>query len=268
MINYVIIENEEFSFIKLKSQIEALRPDWNLAFSAETVEDSVTYFAGVQASDIDLVFLDIELDDGNCFDIFRLLSNSGNRFFDTPVIFTTSYDQYAIKAFEMNSVDYLLKPVMDDDLQRAIEKWERTRPTHPQLDIDHLLDSLSSRMSQSPIKKVTRIPITIGEHYQYEDIDNVAYFLAEDKAVIVCLNDGRQRLTDFKSLNEVLPMLSTNDFFQVSRGIIANIQSISQVSKFFKGRLKVTLRSGSSEREVTVTAARKDEFLSWYGFGG
>jgi len=268
MVNYVIIENEAFSLIRLKSQIEALRPQWNMAFSTETVEDSVEYFLSVDSKKIDLVFIDIELDDGNCFEIFRQLAKLGSHHFDIPVIFTTSYDQYVMQAFQLNSVDYLLKPVMDEDLKHAIEKWERISPAPPHLDIESLLGTLSSLTGKPVTKSPSRILITVGDRYRYEEINNIAYFLAEDKAVIACLKDGKQRLTDFASLNDVLPILSTDDFYQISRGVIANITAISQVSKFFKGRLAVILRAGNTEREVIVTAARKDEFLNWYGFRG
>ena len=113
---YAIIENEVFARLNLQNIVETLRPGYQLVFTAETVADAI---AGISSnSDLDLVFMDIELDDGNCFEIFDRIMVK------TPVIFTTAYDDYAIKAFKVNSIDYLLKPVVEDDMKAAIEKFE------------------------------------------------------------------------------------------------------------------------------------------------
>ncbi len=113
---YAIIENEVFARLNLQNIVETLRPGYQLVFTAETVADAI---AGISSnSDLDLVFMDIELDDGNCFEIFDKIMVK------TPVIFTTAYDDYAIKAFKVNSIDYLLKPVVEDDMKAAIEKFE------------------------------------------------------------------------------------------------------------------------------------------------
>ena len=116
---YAIIENEVFARLNLQNIVETLRPGYQLVFTAETVADAI---AGISSnSDLDLVFMDIELDDGNCFEIFDRIMVK------TPVIFTTAYDDYAIKAFKVNSIDYLLKPVVEDDMKAAIEKFEEHR---------------------------------------------------------------------------------------------------------------------------------------------
>lgn len=287
MTRYMIIENEELSRINLAAQIHQLRPDWELLATAETVEDSVAFLMDARnSSDIDILFLDIELDDGNCFDIFRELEkhdvrNGCSSAFDIPVIFTTSYNQYAIQAFRLNSVDYLLKPVLEEDLLRAIQKWEHNnrRGTPHGIDTGELLRTLSSLMPQTEFRDTpsprearrtgspaSRILIPSGDSYSYVATGGVAYFLAEDKAVYVVMSDsGRQRLTCFESLGDVMPHLDESDFFRLSRGVIANIHAVDKVSRYFKGRLQVTLKAGKSELKVTVAATRKAEFLAWYG---
>lgn len=117
---YAIIENEVFARLNLQNIVETLRPGYQLVFTAETVADAI---AGISSnSDLDLVFMDIELDDGNCFEIFDRIMVK------TPVIFTTAYDDYAIKAFKVNSIDYLLKPVVEDDMKAAIKNLKSTPP--------------------------------------------------------------------------------------------------------------------------------------------
>ncbi len=279
MTRYGIIENEEFSLIHLRRKITRLRPDWSLTFTAETVEDSVARLSGSDAG-IDLLFLDIELDDGNCFDIFRqlaLICGSDTASFDIPVIFTTSYDQYAIQAFRLNSIDYLLKPIQSDDLEAAILKWERMRQ-HLQSatpDINGLLRSVAAMLSpesaqatRPPVSTPSRILLCIGDTYSYVKTADVAYFIAEDKLVYAVMSEsGRRRPTNFASLAEVEPMLKPDDFFRLSRAVVANIGAISSVEKYLKGRLLVTLNDGISELKVTVTSARRQEFLAWYGRG-
>lgn len=282
MINYAIIENEELSRLNLEYQVNRLRPDWKLCFTAETVEDCVAFFREGGASGIHLLFLDIELDDGNCFDIFRELEEDTRQdrpMIDIPVIFTTSYNQYAIEAFWLNSVDYLLKPIQDEDLERAIGKWERMRHgcSRPPADMEKLLESFTALMSQAkgavptsvperPHKAASRILITAGDSYYSVELADVAYFQADDKVVYAVMKDsGRRRITGFASLGEVMPLLPEADFFQLSRGVIASIGAIKRVGKYFKARLLVTIGAGETEEKVTVTAARKTEFLEWYG---
>ena len=119
-INYAIIENEEYAKRMLEHSISTLRPDYRLVFTSDNIADTVDWLAS--RADVDLIFMDIELDDGNCFDIFNQVH------VDTPVIFTTAYDDYAIKAFKVNSVDYLLKPVKQSELQTALTKMEALHP--------------------------------------------------------------------------------------------------------------------------------------------
>lgn len=287
-VRYAIIENEELSSVNLRKQIQRLRPDWIPVFTAETVEECVDFFSADRTGEVDIIFMDIELDDGNCFDIFRQLASlrGDTRMFDIPVVFTTSYNQYAIKAFQVNSIDYLLKPIQDDDLQRAVEKWERTsgRQRRPALDMERMLGAFASWLSaeREPViagiagdaviltpqgNVARRILISCGDNYLSVATDDVAFFLAEEKVVYAVMKgSGRRYVTGFASLQEVAPALPKDDFFQVSRGAVANIDAVERVSKYFKGRLLVTLRAGDTTLKVTVTAARKQEFLSWYGF--
>lgn len=248
---YAIIENEVFARLNLQNIVETLHPDYKLVFTAETVADAI---AGISSnSDLDLVFMDIELDDGNCFDIFDRIK------VNTPVIFTTAYDDYAIKAFKVNSIDYLLKPVVEDDVEAAIKKYEER--IAPSSDIDY--QQLSKAMART--RAHTRILVTDGDDYSFVNIADIAWFEAANKYIFVKLNDGTSHLTESLSLGDVLPALDPNEFFQLSRSVVASVSAIVKVSKFFKGRLHVTLKAGTTRRSEIVSAARRQDFLNWLG---
>jgi DNA-binding LytR/AlgR family response regulator len=249
---YLIIENEAFALENLKKIVARLRPDWHLQFTAESVEETVDYL--ISKPDVDLLFMDIELVDGNCFEIFKRVK------IETPVIFTTAYDDFAIQAFKVNSIDYLLKPITEDAVSEALEKFERLQVKPAETpDYSQLLQQLMQPASRQ------RILISSGDNYGYVMIDDVAFFLSEDKYVFVYLRSGVRRMTDFHNLGEVEGIVDTKRFFQVSRNIIASIGSIDKVSKYFNGRLKVIVKAGNEGQEAMVSAARRQAFIDWLG---
>lgn len=245
---YAIIENEEYARINLKRILQAIRKDAECVFESETVKDSKDFFAS--GDRVDLVFMDIELDDGNCFEIFPSMNP------DVPVVFTTAYDEYAIRAFKVNSVDYILKPVGEEDIEAAVRKFEQRQDTT----IDY--SRLASEIAR---QRHDRILISSGSGYSFVRTADVAWIEAADKYISLVLNDGSVKVTDLTSLGEALRFLDPMCFYQVSRSVVASIDSIQKVSKYFKGRLRVELRAGKEERTETVTAARKDDFLDWLG---
>lgn len=251
--NYAILENEEFARRNLRNIIQNIRNDAVCVFMAESVAEAVSYFS--KDPELDLIFMDIELDDGNCFEIFK---QCDLRF---PVIFTTAYDEYAVRAFKVNSIDYLLKPYGDDDVRAAIKKYEqRVMPVQPDY------PAVGHEISRSRAR--SRILISSGDTYTYMRTEEIAWVEAGDKYISVILAGGRSVLTDFASLGDVLDVLDPEEFYQVSRSVIASIGSISKISKYFKGRLIVQLKAGQTERNETVSAARRDEFLAWLGHSG
>lgn len=247
---YAIIENEEFARINLREVIGMVRPGYECAFTAETVEECVRFFSA--PNDIKLIFMDIELDDGNCFKIFSRTD------INTPVIFTTAYDEYAIQAFKVNSIDYLLKPVSEEDVERAIRKFESMQPRQTP---DYR--GLTAEITKARTRR--RILISNVGGYSFVSTDDIAWFEAEDKYVSVVLLSGKKMLTDFGSLSDVMEGLDPERFYQLSRSVVASIESIGKISKFFKGRLQVNLTAGAETRTETVSAARRPEFLGWLG---
>ncbi|MDE7421340.1 MAG: response regulator transcription factor [Muribaculaceae bacterium] len=245
---YAIIENEEFASINLRNLIDSIRPDSRCVFVAESVAESISWFTS--HTDIDLVFMDIELDDGSCFDIFKHID------VQAPIIFTTAYDEYAIKAFKQNSIDYILKPVSEEDLLHAVRKFEE-RMTEK-----HEWKSIARDLTAN---QCSRILISSGNRYSFIQMKEIAWFEAEGKYITIVLKDGKSLLSDFSSLVEVMRIVDPNEFYQVSRSVVASVSSIGGVSKFFKGRLHIDISAGSLKRTETVSAERRQNFLNWLG---
>lgn len=177
---------------------------------------------------------------------------------NTPVIFTTAYDEYAILAFSINSVQYLLKPLVKEELHKAIVKFEMVCHPHKE---SLLYQSLAMKFNTYK----NRILALNGNNYVPVLVNEIAFFLSEDKYVYAYLLDGRRKLTEFSNLSEVMGNLNPNDFLLISRNIVTSIYAIKQVSRFFKGRLLVTVVAGMEKFEVTVSAARRQSVLDWLG---
>ena len=257
MIRFAIIENERFALENLKQMVQALRSDFELCFSAESVEETVAFLRETAADHLpELVFMDVELVDGTCFEIFRQVT------VDIPIIFTTAYDHYAIAAFKVNSVDYLLKPIGEKDVAQALAKWERQRQYQQKLPYRKLAEDVSRAQT---IRR--RILINSGDSFGYVNFKDVAFFLSEDKYVFVYLHSGHRHMTTYASLNDLESELDAETFFRIARNIIASIDAVKSVHKFFNGRLHVTLAAGHEEQSALVSAARRDAFLNWMGGG-
>ena len=185
---YAIIENEELSRDNLKSDIARLRLDYQLLFTAESIEETLACLNTYPQ--VELLFMDIELSDGNSFEIFH------HKKITTPIIFTTAYNDFAIQAFKVNSINYLLKPYSLHELEKAIVKLEQiTSFVKP--DYTEIISSFSPKKSRD------RILISIGDNYSFVKTTDVAYFLRDEKYVYVILNNGIKNITDFMNLTEV-----------------------------------------------------------------
>ncbi len=248
--NYAIIEDEKFALNNLRRLVEEVSPDFNLAFTSDSIADSIEYFSKKNA--IGLIFMDIELADGSCFEIFNEVDIT------TPIIFTTAYDEFALRAFEVNSIDYLLKPITREKITTALNKLERLRPK-PSVDYARL----ASIVHHQPYR--TRILVSSGDQFGYISVDEVAYFFSEDKYVFASLKSGKRKMVETESLAELLPVLDGARFHRISRNVITSIDAIKSVSKYLAGRLQVVIGNNDNQLDVTVSAARRKAFLDWLG---
>lgn len=240
--NVLIIEDELLAQEELVRLINKNFTDMIIAARLCSVKESIEWLRENRA---DLIFMDIQLSDGISFDIFDYVDVR------TPIIFTTAYDQYAIQAFKVNGIGYLLKPIIENDLVSAVEK------------LDYQLDKLKELLSQiKPLKEYkSRIAIKSGDKFSFLDMNEVAYFYAEDRVTFVVPKQGKARIVDY-TIESLESLLDPKRFFRLTRGCIASIDSISRVSKYFNCRLKITLNP-LYEGELLVSRVRVAEFVKW-----
>lgn len=248
----VIIEDEEPAVEVLLDSILSLRPEGKILGTPGSIKEAVRWFENNPAPD--LIFCDIHLPDGNSFEIFKRVEVK------TPVIFTTAYDQYAIEAFKVNSIDYLLKPIMKEDVSKAITKFENLQKdqlVQKWQNMQHMIGNHS--VSGSHTRK--RFVVKQGQNMKTISIDEVAGFLAEEGLVFL-YNFNGQRFMINSTLDQVEGELDPSKFFRLNRQFIVNIDAIDQVKPYFKTRLIVRTRPPLI-LEQTVSTNRVSDFKKW-----
>lgn len=247
MIKYLLVEDERFAYNEIKRMMDKLRPDYQLINWTTTVIQTVDF---LKHNTVDLILMDIRLADGNSFDIFEQVSIS------TPIIFTTAYDEHAIKAFKVNSVDYLLKPIEEAELLTALNKFEQYLYTQPTIaDYKNLEEALMRNC------KKNRFLVQKGDSYHYIETSETAFFYSEDKAVFLHTFSNKRYIVDY-TLDQIEKILDEKNFFRVSRNCITNIRSIKKISKFFNSRLKIFFEP-ECPHEILVSRVRVPDFLKW-----
>jgi two-component system, LytTR family, response regulator LytT len=250
----LIIEDEELAFKRLKKLLLEAEPGIDIEGPLDTVKNSILFLSEKQ--DFDLIFLDIQLADGKCFSIFDHLNIA------IPIIFTTAYDEYAIKAFELNSIDYLLKPINQAKLSSSLEKYRKFRQVFNQNKAsDSLSELLSSLKLNQKVVYQSRFLINKGETLFPVSIQDIAYFYAEDKVVFLVQSDG-MRLIINNSLEELEHRIDPKLFFRVNRQFLISISSIEKAHNYFNYKLKLDLIPASQE-VVVVSKARTSDFKLW-----
>jgi DNA-binding LytR/AlgR family response regulator len=249
----LIIEDEYPAAERLEKLIRKLDARVEIAGVLESVESAKRWFATGQS--VDLIFSDIQLSDGLSFQIFEAFPAH------SPIIFTTSYDEYAIKAFRVKSIDYLLKPIKLPELAEAIRKYqELKREFSPQVyaqKIESLLDSLE--MSRRTHK--TRFLVKNGEQLIPIGQDQVAYFYTANELACLVGRDGRQYLVDY-TMEELESLVDPLHFFRLNRQFIAQVTAIQKIHTYFNGKLKVELRPETTQ-EVLVSREKAPAFKAW-----
>lgn len=255
-IRYAVIEDELFTRQRLVQTIRRLRPEMELLFEGGSVSEAIRFLK--EGSAVDLMFMDVELSDGNCFQIFDAVSS------EIPIIFTTAFDQFALRAFQSYGIGYIMKPYADEEILRAIERFENLR-NMPQGDNERDLSTIYENIATEVRRNNRRILTISGDNYDYINLDDIVSFEMEDGIIFVSQKGGKRKLTNFHNMQAVMASVQPEDFFQVGRGIVLNISSISKVTKHFRGRLIVRYIIGNEEREIMVSSSRRQNFLDWLG---
>lgn len=251
---YIVVEDEPLVAKMLVDTISQIRPAYILLNIFGTIRECVSFFQNNHNEEA-LIFMDIELSDGQCFEIFNKCK-VGN-----PVIFTTSHDEWAIKAFKVNSIDYLLKPIDDRELLQAIEKYEE-RSFYSSSNILKYISLATSASRQQCFQD--RILVSYGNQYKAIEASDIAFFEADDKYVCLFTFSENKYLVNY-TLKELAEMLSPKIFHRLSRSYIVNRAIINEIRKYDQGRLIIYLRSPYQTKKIMVSASQRDAFLDWYG---
>lgn len=247
--NVLIIEDEQPAAKRLHKMLNEIEPDINVLDSIVSVSTAIKWFAENKTPE--LIFSDIQLSDGLSFEIFKSVN------LNCPVIFTTAYDQYAIEAFKVNSIDYLLKPIKKDELSNAVKKFKKLSGTAPAIDINKLLQTLHPVTQEYKHRFIVRY----GEHIKTINIDEVVYFYTEDKVNFLCTKDGRRYVIDY-NLDSLDATLDPKTFFRINRQYIIGIHAIAEMFAYSKSRVLIKLNP-PAKHETIVSTERSATFKLW-----
>jgi two-component system, LytTR family, response regulator LytT len=257
--NVFIVEDEPLAVKKLERLLREVALDLQVAGTAGSIRAAVEWLENNPAPD--LIFLDIELSDGQSFEIFQRTS------VQSPVIFVTSYDEFALQAFKVNSIDYLLKPVQREELAAAIDKYRQLKEQYAReanplsASIESLLMSLSGAAAQPTWR--TRFLVKHLQKYVTVEVSDIAYFWSEGRVNFFKTHKGQKYLVEY-TMEEIEAMLNPNDWFRVSRQFLVSVPAVAEIHPYFNNRLKLHLNPKEPE-EVTVSRERVSDFKVWLG---
>lgn len=247
--NVLIIEDESLAADKLERMLKEVDPSVNILAKLGSIKDSVKWLFQNTA---DLIFLDIQLSDGISFSIFEQVT------VNTPVIFTTAFDQYAVKAFQLNSISYLLKPVRKTDLADSIKKYKNLKSAFS-IDFDVLLANIQGR--NPDYKK--RFLIQVGEKIKKIEVTEIAYFYVLEKGVYVRTFQGNSYSVEY-TLDKLEAILNPSSFFRINRKYLVSMDSIANMVAYSRGRVKLDLKPhADDELETVVSIDRSADFKKW-----
>jgi DNA-binding LytR/AlgR family response regulator len=234
----VIFEDEQYTAERLQKLLKRYSSDIQVLQVIPSVKEGIAWFS--ENPQPELIFMDIRLSDGSCFELFEAVK------LRAPIIFTTAYDEYALRAFQVYALDYLVKPIDFQDLKRALEKYEQWA-SQPQTPLE--------------TQEKKRFLIKIGEQYRWIPVEEIAYFHALNGAVWLVTDQGKRYPLE-NSLDRIEQQLNPQVFFRLNRQFLSRIESIEQIHSFFNSRLKVILQPKNEER-VLVSRERVGLFKAW-----
>lgn len=246
----IIIEDEKPSARRLQRMLGKLAI--NAEVMLHSVEESIDWFQNNQHPD--LIFLDIQLSDGLSFEIFETID------IKSSIIFTTAYDAYALQAFKLNSIDYLLKPIDEDELVKAVDKFKQQRPLKQSVTLDF---NDIKKLLVNPIEREykKRFSVKVGQHLKLINIDDIECFYSENKGTYLYTSEGRNYLLD-TTLEQLENELDPNLFYRINRKFLVNIQAIKDMVSYTNSRLQIKLNT-YSEQDVIVARERVKDFKEW-----
>lgn len=244
----LIIEDEQPASQKLIRLIKEIDSSIEIAGIIESIEQAINWLCNNPHPE--LIFMDIQLEDGICFEIFE------NCTIKTPVIFTTAYNEYSLKAFKVNSVDYLLKPIVFEELKNAIEKFKTVH--YQKVDFT----KIESFINELQPKTKERFLIKIGEHYRSIQLSGINCFFIKERCNFINVDNGKIYAIDY-SLDKIEDIIDPKMFFRVNRNFIVNFSAIHDIIAYSSNRLKIVLTNRAEKDEILVSRERVAEFKEW-----
>lgn len=244
--NVLIIEDEEAAARRLQKLLQELEPDAAVVTVLDSIESTLEWMETNELPE--LIFMDIHLADGSSFELFNFVK------IEKPVIFTTAYDQYALQAFKVNSIDYLLKPIKPAELEQAIAKYKQLRSNAV-----FNYQELAKAMQQENQSK--RLLIKMGQTIRIVDLNDAAYFYTESKITFVVTKEGKRYPLDF-SLEKVEEIIDNQTFFRINRQFIVNVNAIKEMYAYSKSRVKLDLHP-PCDLDTIVSTERSPLFKRW-----
>lgn len=247
----LIIEDEDQAADRLESLIQQIEPASVIAGKLDSVRRSVEWIN--KNSQVDLIFMDIQLADGLSFEIFDQVE------IRSPVIFATAYNEYALKAFKVNSIDYILKPVDKEDIAAAFRKFE-TLVGRSKLQ-EKMMESIGYAMQMLTKKYKERFVLKVGEHLKSVEVKDILFFYSLDKATFGQTMAGRKHILDL-TMDQLESLIDPTRFFRINRKYLVAVDSIQDMITYSSSRLKLVLKT-SDDKDVIVARERVQEFKEW-----
>jgi DNA-binding LytR/AlgR family response regulator len=249
--NFLIVEDEDQAAKRLKRMLQKLEPEAFIHGPCESVAETIEWFKNNPTPD--LAFFDIHLADGLSFEIGEKMEVK------CPIIFTTAYDQYAIRAFKLNSVDYLLKPITEEELITAIEKFKNQFLSHPARQFGkHWPEQLNDDFNEKYKKRfITRV----GDKIYAVEVSDAAFFYSENKATYLYSSQGKSYLLDY-TLEQIESMVDPKVFFRLNRKYMARFESVADILAYSNSRLRVSLKNWD-DKDIVLSREKTREFKEW-----
>lgn len=255
--NILIVEDEELAVKKLQKTLTQIQHDATVVGTTDSIKSTVQWLQENPAPD--LILMDIELADGQSFEIFNQVNVK------SPVVFTTSYDEYALKAFKVNSIDYLLKPVQKEDLEAALQKFVSIRQEYigkaNGINVDSLLQELQQKLQPKEYRK--RFLVKHAQKLVSVETTDIAYFYSDGRLNFFKTYDNRKFVVDY-TMDELEDMLDPKQYFRISRPFFVAIGAIDRIEDYFGNRLALHLKP-SVDKEALVSREKVTDFKKWMG---
>ena len=248
----LIVEDETAAYENLVDILKEVAPDIRIAGNTESVTQTIHWLQTNPAPE--LIFMDIHLSDGSAFNIFDKVE------LETPIVFTTAYDRYAIEAFKVNSIDYLLKPIGQSDIRKAIGKLRQLKAESPVKEPDY--SSLISVLKRQESYKTHFLVPVKGDKLLPLSVDMILFFYIHEGNVKAVVTDGKE-YTFTQTLDELSDCLNPNLFFRVNRQYLISRKAVLDIDLWFNGRLSVNLKVPAAEK-ILVSKVRVSEFKEWF----